>query len=138
MNSMKHLACLFPGIGYTCDKPLLYYSRKLLKELGWEVLPVSYTGFPDKVRDDPEKKRLCVKIAMEQAEEALRDIDWKQYDDILFIGKSVGTVVSACTRKSTASAAARSCLPRWRPLLNMPAPNLSCSTGPRIPGRKRT
>ena len=96
---MKHLACLFPGIGYTCDKPLLYYSRKLLKELGWETIPVSYTGFPDKVRDDPEKKRQCVKIAMEQAEEALKDIDWKQYDDILFIGKSVGTVVGALYAK---------------------------------------
>ena len=96
---MKHLACLFPGIGYTCDKPLLYYSRKLLKELGWETIPVSYTGFPDKVRDDPEKKRRCVKIAMEQAEEALKDIDWKQYDDILFIGKSVGTVVGALYAK---------------------------------------
>ena len=25
---MKKIACLFPGIGYTCDKPLLYYSWK--------------------------------------------------------------------------------------------------------------
>ena len=35
---MKKIACLFPGIGYTCDKPLLYYSWKLLKGLGWEVV----------------------------------------------------------------------------------------------------
>ena len=27
---MNRIACLFPGIGYTCDKPLLYYSWKLL------------------------------------------------------------------------------------------------------------
>ena len=33
-NNGKKIACLFPGIGYTCDKPLLYYSRMLLKELG--------------------------------------------------------------------------------------------------------
>ena len=26
----KAIACLFPGIGYTCDKPLLYDSWKLL------------------------------------------------------------------------------------------------------------
>ena len=25
---MKKLAVLFPGIGYHCDKPLLYYSRE--------------------------------------------------------------------------------------------------------------
>lgn len=27
---MKKLAVLFPGIGYHCDKPLLYYSKKCL------------------------------------------------------------------------------------------------------------
>ena len=27
---MKKIACLFPGIGYTCDKQLFYYSWKLL------------------------------------------------------------------------------------------------------------
>ena len=25
----KRLAVIFPGIGYHCDKPILYYSRKL-------------------------------------------------------------------------------------------------------------
>ena len=28
----KRLAVIFPGIGYHCDKPILYYSRKLAKE----------------------------------------------------------------------------------------------------------
>ena len=41
---MKKLACLFPGIGYTCDKPLLYYSWKMLAQDGWEVIPVNYSG----------------------------------------------------------------------------------------------
>ena len=90
---MKNIACLFPGIGYTCDKPLLYYSRKLLEKQGWEVIPVSYTGFPSGVRGDPEKEALCIRIALEQAEEILKDIDWNTCDNILFVGKSVGTVV---------------------------------------------
>ena len=91
----KKIACLFPGIGYTCDKPLLYYSQKLLKGLGWEVVPVPYSGFPDKVRGDAERMQLCVRMALEQAEELLGKIRWNEYGDILFIGKSVGTVV--CT-----------------------------------------
>ena len=33
---MKKLAVFFPGIGYTADKPLLYYSRKLAAELDYE------------------------------------------------------------------------------------------------------
>ena len=92
---MKKIACLFPGIGYTCDKPLLYYSGKLLKGLGWEIIPVRYSGFPDNVKGNAEKMQQCARMALEQAEEQLRGIDWNRYADILFIGKSVGTVVSA-------------------------------------------
>ena len=29
----KRIAVFFPGIGYTNDKPLLYYARKLYKEV---------------------------------------------------------------------------------------------------------
>lgn len=92
---MKKIACLFPGIGYTCDKPLLYYSWKLLKGLGWEILPVSYSGFPANVKGNPEKMQQCAHMALEQAEILLQDVDWSEYGDILFIGKSVGTVVCA-------------------------------------------
>ena len=97
--TVKKIACLFPGIGYTCDKPLLYYSWKLLKGMNWEVVPVPYSGFPDKVKGDPEKMRQCAQMALEQAEEMLQEIDWNGYQDILLIGKSVGTVVCAAYAK---------------------------------------
>lgn len=96
---MKKIACLFPGIGYTCDKPLLYYSRKLLESLGWEVVPVRYSGFPSGAKGDGGKMRLCAETALEQAEEQLRGTDWSGYDEILFVGKSIGTVVCAAYAK---------------------------------------
>ena len=34
---MKKLAIIFPGVGYHKDKPLLYYSSKLVKGLGYDV-----------------------------------------------------------------------------------------------------
>ena len=91
---MKKIACLFPGIGYTCDKPLLYYSWKLLAGLGWEIVPVRYSGFPSGVKGNPEKMEQSARMALDQAEEILGKIDWSEYSGILFIGKSVGTVVS--------------------------------------------
>jgi len=96
---MKKIACLFPGIGYTCDKPLLYYSWKLLKGLGWEIVPVQYSGFPSGVKGNAEKMRQCAHMALEQAEELLHGMDWDEYEEILFIGKSVGTVVCAAYAK---------------------------------------
>lgn len=33
---MNKMAVFFPGIGYHCDKPLLYYAQKLAAEKGYE------------------------------------------------------------------------------------------------------
>ena len=85
MGVMK-LAVLFPGIGYHCDKPLLYYAAKLAKAAKYEVLPVSYTGFPEKVRGNADKMRECLDIAWSQANELLESVDWSVYNNILFIG----------------------------------------------------
>ena len=89
------LAVLFPGIGYHCDKPLLYYSAKLARAAGYEVLPVPYAGFPEKVRGDAEKLRACLEIAQTQAEAMLATVNWEGRGDIVFIGKSIGTVVAS-------------------------------------------
>jgi len=89
------IVCLFPGIGYTCDKPLLYYSWKMFAAHGWKVVPVPYGGFPSGVKGNAKKMEKCAEMALDQSEELLKDIDWSLYDSILFISKSVGTV-AAC------------------------------------------
>lgn len=91
----RRLAALFPGIGYHCDKPLLYYSARLARAAGYEALPVSYAGFPEKVRGDGDKLRACLEIAWAQAEALLAHVAWADYGDVLFIGKSIGTIVAA-------------------------------------------
>ena len=93
--SEKKLAVLFPGIGYHCDKPLLYYAAKLAKAANYEVLPVPYTGFPEKVRGNADKMRECLEIAQSQANELLESVNWSAYSNILFIGKSIGTIVGS-------------------------------------------
>jgi hypothetical protein len=36
------LAILFPGIGYHTDKPLLYYSKKILKNMNYEIKEIHF------------------------------------------------------------------------------------------------
>ena len=91
----RRLAVLFPGIGYHCDKPLLYYAARLARSAGYEVRPVPYGGFPEKVRGDGAKLRACLEIAWTQAEAMLSGVDWADFGDILFIGKSIGTLVAS-------------------------------------------
>ena len=92
---MSKLAVLFPGIGYTCDKPLLYYSGKLLKSLDYVIIPVQYTCFTENVKKDPARMQKAAHMALEQAEEILDHVEWADYNEILFVSKSLGTVVSS-------------------------------------------
>lgn len=94
MKESGNIAVLFPGIGYTCDKPLLYYSEKLVRERGYEVVRVPYGNFPPNVKGDAVKMYQCFVSARQQAESLLAGIDWEKYEDILFFSKSVGTVVA--------------------------------------------
>ena len=89
------LAVLFPGIGYTCTKPLLYYAGKLAAAHGYRVLPIAYGDFPKDAKGDPLKMQICFVSAYEQAEETLRSVRWEECDDVLFIAKSIGTTVAA-------------------------------------------
>lgn len=106
---MKRVAVVFPGIGYTADKPLLHYSRRIAEQCGYETRIVPYGGFPKKVKGDKDKMRKSYEIALTQAKEYLSDIDLARYTDILFIGKSIGTVVAAAIAdQNPASAQIRS------------------------------
>ena len=92
---MSRLAVIFPGIGYTADKPLLYYSRKLAERAGYEIRTIPFHDFPKKAKGDAEKLRRSCELACKQAAEYLKDTDLESYDDVLFIGKSIGTVAAA-------------------------------------------
>lgn len=92
---MSKLAVFFPGIGYTMDRPLLHFGRRLATELGYEIKPLTYGGFPQKVRGDRSKMEEIFRLALSQAKEMLADVDLAAYEDVLFIGKSIGTIVAA-------------------------------------------
>ena len=92
---MARLAIVFPGIGYTPDKPLLYYCTRLAAQLGYQIRTVSYSGFPDGMLQDPERMRQALSTAIGQSMEQLSDLALSSYDDILLIGKSIGTAVAA-------------------------------------------
>lgn len=53
----EKLVIIFPGIGYHCDKPLLYYAKKLAKEHGYEeIVSLKYS-----YRCNAKDKRIFVK-----------------------------------------------------------------------------
>ena len=81
MTEEKKLAVLFPGIGYTNDRPLLYYAKKLAQKHGCDILPVNYTGFqnPKDVIGKADVMKASFELAYRQSEEILQDVNWKEY-----------------------------------------------------------
>jgi phosphoglycolate phosphatase len=97
---MSKIAIYVPGIGYHCDKPLLYYGRNIARELGYENdRKVNYTFQGGNIRGNHEKMQEAYEILYAQAEAELADIVWEQYDYILFISKSIGTIIAASYAK---------------------------------------
>lgn len=92
---MSKLAVIFPGIGYTADKPLLHYSKRIAANHGYEIRIMDYKGFPSKVKGDRKRMEESFEIALRQSLEKLSDVSMADFEDILFIGKSLGTIVAA-------------------------------------------
>lgn len=88
----RKLAVVFPGMGYHKDKPLLYYASKLVKSLGYEVIQIEYGTMPEIVFNQATLIK-AGEIAYESALEQLKEVPFHEYEDVLFIGKSIGTVV---------------------------------------------
>lgn len=83
----KRLAIVFPGMGYHKDKPLLYYSRKLLEQMGYDVIEVECGEvFKDRQAACEKMKSVVIPI--------VNKMPWEEYKDAVFVSKSVGTAAA--------------------------------------------
>lgn len=89
------IAVVFPGIGYHADKPLLYYSKEIATQCGFEVKTISYGGFASGIRGKEKEMLAAFQSALRQSEDVLRGVDFSKYETILFLSKSIGTAVAA-------------------------------------------
>lgn len=94
---MNRIVIIFPGLGYTADKPLLYYGLSVACSCGYqEHRKLSFV--PSKrgnIRGDEAAMKAAFDELYQQAKVQLEDIDWSQYDDIVFISKSIGTIIAS-------------------------------------------
>lgn len=87
----KKIGVIFPGMGYHSDKPVLYYGKKLLLSKGYDVQVIEYGEIPS----GKEHIKEAIQIGYSAALPRLLEILSEDYDDIVFIGKSIGTVIAA-------------------------------------------
>ncbi len=98
---MGKRAVIFPGVGYTKDRPLLYYSGKQAVKCGYELIHIDFGKIEwskEKLRDRDFLEK-TLEYCLEITQKALKDVIDKQNDEIIFISKSIGTVVATAYAK---------------------------------------
>ncbi len=96
MEKKKKLAVFFPGTGYHTDKPLLFYSRKIAIAQGFETRCISYGDLS--IQGEKDGKPVwdeVVKTAVKRAKLQLEEVDFSAFERVVFVSKSIGTVVAA-------------------------------------------
>lgn len=87
---MNKLAIMLSGTGYTYEKPYLYYCTQIAIQKGYDVLQIHYSFLPSLFQQSEE----IISQTIYEKVKGIIDIYFKdhEYDRLLFIGKSLGTI----------------------------------------------
>ena len=87
----KKILVEFPGRNYSVDKPLLYYAGRVFEQKGYEIVRLDYNS---KLMGDKNDIEGLIEEAKPYVKSTLDKIDFSEYEDIVFISKSMGTTLA--------------------------------------------
>ena len=67
------------------DRPPMHFGRRLAVELGYEIKPLTYGGFPQQVRGKRDKMEECFRLALSQAADGTGTVALVLVDDKLAV-----------------------------------------------------
>jgi hypothetical protein len=69
------ICVLLPGIGYTTELPLMYYSGKMALGMGYELVKLTYHDLPTGIKGNREKMKECIADIFRDAEKSFPMVD---------------------------------------------------------------
>ena len=87
----EKLIVLFPGRNYPVECPTLYYARQVALIKGYKCISIHYS---DISKDRSIELSSLADILESEVNNQLEQIDWSTYRDIIFVSKSIGTVIA--------------------------------------------
>jgi hypothetical protein len=90
-QNSNHLCIIFPGLGYTADMPLLYYSSVVMESKGAGVLQVHY-NYKTETFQTLSQKEQYQHIITDATIAYKTAIKQRDYQHVTLIGKSLGTL----------------------------------------------
>lgn len=88
------LAVVFPGLRYSCDKPLLYYTSQTLVARGVDVIQ-AWVDYNQPDLKSLSQTDLTLRMVSEAQLILQAGIQAHQYQSLILAGKSIGTLIMA-------------------------------------------
>ncbi|MCM3628500.1 alpha/beta hydrolase [Paenibacillus glycanilyticus] len=90
----KRLAVLFPGQNYSCELPLLHYAGKTALQSGYDIVLLEYGHQAARTSLDIQSLTRLIEESYQSIQHLL-----PQYEHVVFVSKSLGTVVAGEVHK---------------------------------------
>ena len=90
----EKLAVLYPGMRYTCDRPLLYFTTELLLSRGYDVLQL-WSRYGSAEFDQLSQSEKTIQIISDGQSLLESGRQAGSYEQLLLCGKSLGTLTMA-------------------------------------------
>jgi len=82
----------FPGTGFTCKEALFERCAEKFSERGYDVVKLDFSHIPFREIETIEE---AVTIARRTMKRQLSGVDFGEYEDVVWISKSLGTILAA-------------------------------------------
>lgn len=82
----------FPGTGFTCKEALFECCLERLIKRGYDVVKLDFSHIPFREIETIEE---AVTIARRAVKRQLSGVDFSEYEDVVWISKSLGTLLAA-------------------------------------------
>lgn len=92
----KDIVVCFPGTGYTCKEKLFTLCAEAYEARGYESVKLDFSHIPFKEIESMEE---AFTFAMHAVKRQLDGIVFQEYEDVVWISKSLGTVCAALAEK---------------------------------------
>lgn len=87
-----HLSLILPGLNYTCDMPLLYYTTQVMLATGADVVQVKYDYTRMQARQASSLTERFSQMKVDVIQMAQLALQQREYKHLILIGKSLGTL----------------------------------------------
>lgn len=93
-NASDRLAVLYPGMRYSCDRPLLYYTTEILLSRGYDVLQL-WSNYGTADFDQLSQSEKTIQLISDGQALLRAGQEAGTYQQTLLCGKSLGTLTMA-------------------------------------------